>query len=106
MSEPQKIEALLAAIEHSGATFVRNGAEYQPERAVEHLRDKLERAGAKIQSARDFIEGVASRSEASGKPYEMILPDKTRTNTHEWLLAKLAELEGPAAKPSPGKQLP
>jgi hypothetical protein len=103
MSEPQKIEALLAAIEHSGATFVRNGSEYEPERAVEHLRGKLERAGAKIQSARDFIEGIASRSDTSGKPYEMILPDKTRTNTHEWLLAKLAELEGPPVKAAPAK---
>jgi hypothetical protein len=70
---------------------------------VEHLRSKLETAGKKIKTARDFIEGVASKSETSGKPYEMILPDKTRMNTHEWLSKKLAELEGLPVKPGLSK---
>ncbi len=103
LSEPQKIAALLEAIEQSGATFVRNGTEYESTKAVEHLRSKLEMAGDRIKTARDFIEGVASKSETSGKPYEMILPDRTRMNTREWLSKRLAELEGPAARPASTK---
>jgi hypothetical protein len=43
LTEPQKIERLLAAVEASGAIFVRNGDEHTAKQAAEHLRRSEER---------------------------------------------------------------
>lgn len=95
-AEQAKIDALLGRIAESNGTFIRNGKEYTAKKAVAHLASKLRRAGRRVQTARDFIAGIASRSLQSGKPYELRLPDGTRMPLRGWLEARLAEIEGNA----------
>jgi hypothetical protein len=50
-----------------------------------------------VQTARQFILGVASHSEETGKPYEIRLPDGTQKSIQVWLLERLAVYEKGAA---------
>lgn len=92
-AEQSKIDWLLTQIGGSGATFIRNGKDYDAKKAVSHLRSKLFWAGKRGQTARDFILGVASHSEETGKSYEIRFPDGRRMPVGEWLLERLNELE-------------
>lgn len=88
--EQAKIEWLLVEVGNSKAVFIRNGKEYDAEKAVSHLKTKLLFAGRRVQTARQFIVGVASHSEESGKPYEIRLPDGNQQKLETWLLDRLA----------------
>jgi hypothetical protein len=88
--EQAKIDWLLKEIGNSKAVFVRNGKEYEAEKAVSHLKSKLFFAGSRVQTARQFITGVASHSEESGKPYEIRLPGGNLQKLETWLLERLA----------------
>ena len=68
-AEQKRIDFLLDAVRHANAVFIRNGAEHPPEKAASHLKFKLFMAGERVQTVRDFIEGVASHSEETGRPY-------------------------------------
>src|SRR5689334_15488354 len=72
-AEQAKIDWLLDRIQTSDAVFIRNGKEYDGQKTAGHLKTKLWWAGDRVQTARDFIQGVASKSEESGKPYEIRL---------------------------------
>jgi len=87
-------------VRESGATFIRNGKEYDAERTVSHLKQKLFLAGARVRTASDFVRGVATHSEASGRPYLLRLPGGEVRPLGDWLLEKLAAIERPPA-PSP-----
>ncbi|MCC6409977.1 MAG: DUF5329 family protein [Planctomycetes bacterium] len=100
LTEPQKIEQLLAAIEKSGATFVRNGDEHTAKEAAEHLRSKW-RDAVEVRTARDFIEHCATKSSLSGEPYRMKFGDGTTVTTRDWLTQKLATLENAGARAEP-----
>src|SRR5207247_11386988 len=76
--EQNKVDWLLTEVANSKATFIRNGKEYEAARAVEHLKFKLLFAGRRVQTARQFIVGVASRSRETGKPYEIRLAEADR----------------------------
>jgi hypothetical protein len=91
--EQARIDWLLAEVGNSKAVFLRNGKEYDASRAVSHLKTKLFFAGKRVQTAREFIVGVASHSEETGKPYEIRLPDGTRKPMEVWLLERLAVYE-------------
>ena len=91
--EQAKIDWLLKEIGDSKAVFIRNGKEYEADKAVSHLKTKLLFAGGRVQTARQFIVGVASHSEASGKPYEIRLPDGNQQKLETWLLERLAVYE-------------
>ena len=92
--EKQKIEAL---IKHVGdlkdAKFVRNGSAYEPATAVRFLRGKWAANKAGVESARDFIDKVATRSETSGKPYLLRFSDGKEIPSREFLLAELTKIE-------------
>ena len=96
--EQSKIDYLIGEVKGSPATFLRNGAEHTGTRAGAHLARKLRFAGKRVQTARDFIVGIASKSQASGKPYEIRWPDGRRQPLAEWLTSRLAlyEKEHPA----------
>jgi hypothetical protein len=96
--EQNKIDYLIGEVESSPATFLRNGAEHTGTRAAAHLARKLRFAGKRVQTARDFIVGIATKSETSGKAYEIRWPDGRRQPLAEWLTARLAlyEKEHPA----------
>ncbi len=93
VAEQEKIDWLLSEIERSDATFLRNGAEFDGRKAASHLKMKLFWAGKRVQTARDFISGVCSHSEASGKPYEVRFKDDTRRPLEKWLFDRLETFE-------------
>ena len=92
LTEKQKIEYLIAQIAKQDAVFIRNGSEYAPSKAAEHLRMKYNRAGD-IQTALQFIEKLGTSSSMSGKPYLMRYKNGKTVNVGEWLKAELLKLE-------------
>jgi len=96
-AEQAKIDWLLMEIQNSKATFIRNGSEYDAVKAVSHLKTKLLFAGRRVQTVRQFIVGVASHSEETGKPYEIRQPDGKQGPMETWLLERLAVFEKGAA---------
>jgi hypothetical protein len=92
-AEQAKIDMLLSEIENADATFVRNGSEYEGRKAASHLRTKLFFAGKRVQTARDFVTGVASHSEESGQPYEIRPRGGAARPLADWLLERLRRLE-------------
>jgi hypothetical protein len=99
--EQTKIDWLLAEIGNSKATFIRNGQEYDASKAASHLKTKLLFAGKRVQTVRQFIVGVASHSEETGKPYEIRLSDGRRGPMEVWLLERLAVYEKGASQLKP-----
>jgi hypothetical protein len=92
--EQEKIDFLISEVQHSQAVFIRNGSEYGGEKAASHLKSKLWFAGKRVQTARDFIMGVASHSEESGKPYEIRVKGAAATRPlGDWLVERLVEYE-------------
>jgi hypothetical protein len=87
--EQTKIDFLVGEVRNSPAIFIRNGREYTASRAASHLSTKLKFAGRRVQNARQFVIGIASHSEETGKPYEIRWPDGRRQPLAEWLLARL-----------------
>lgn len=87
--EQTKIDFLVGEVRNSEAIFIRNGREYPAGRAASHLSTKLRFAGRRVQNAHQFVIGIASRSEETGKPYEIRWPDGRRQPLAEWLLARL-----------------
>jgi Family of unknown function (DUF5329) len=84
-----QIDALLGAVATSGCQVERNGELHSANEAEAHLRLKLERAGARVQTAQQFIEHVASGSSVSGKPYRMVCPGQPVLDAQQWLRARL-----------------
>ena len=75
------------------AKFIRNGSTYEPATAVRFLRGKWEANDAKVKTARDFIDKVASVSGTSGKPYLMRFSDGKEISSREFLIAELKKIE-------------
>lgn len=101
-AEQKKIDWLIGKVEQSNAVFVRNGTAYDAAKAASHLRFKLFMAGSRVQTVKDFVEGVASTSSETGKPY-LIRPRgaSAAMPMHEWLTARLAEYDRGQGKPIP-----
>ena len=97
-AEQVKIDWLLARIRTTDAVFIRNGKEYAGEKAAGHLKTKLWWAGSRVQTAREFIARVATKSEESGKPYEIRFADGISMPLGRWLSERLDELEKSAEK--------
>lgn len=93
-SEADKIEALIQSVARlSNAVFVRNGTVYDAKAAADHLRQKLQKAGSRVQTAEDFIRYCGSTSSMSGKPYQIRYADGRVVTSEAFLRARLAELE-------------
>lgn len=95
--EQLKINMLVQEMRKLDAKFVRNGSEYSPERAYDHIQYKRKRAGDRIKTARQFIEYLASRSSFSGRSYHIEFSNGTRITSRSWFLRKLYNLESRAA---------
>lgn len=103
-AEQGKIDWLLSEIERSDAMFVRNGSTYDGPKAASHLRSKLFFAGKRVQTARDFIAGVCTHSEASGKPYEIRPRGGAPRPLADWLLERLNRFEArPTVSATPAR---
>lgn len=80
--------------------FVRNGQQFDGKKAASHLKGKLFFAGKRVQTARDFIVGIASHSEESGKPYTVRHGTGTAEPLGNWLSRRLEGYEKANAPPS------
>lgn len=94
LTEQHKIEILVHSIGNPDLTFIRNGDEYSAAVAKSHVKKKLDYAGSRIKTARQFISKIASSSHFSGTPYYVRLPDGKKVPSRDWLLRKLSEIEG------------
>ena len=92
-SEPERIEALIAAIAASGIVFIRNGTEHSASEAADHLRTKYSRAGDRVETAEQFIDVLGSTSSQSGEPYRVRLPDGTERDAGPWLHEQLKDID-------------
>jgi hypothetical protein len=100
-AEQKKIDWLIDQVGQSKATFIRNGTGYDSAKAVSHLKFKLFMAGSRVQTVKDFVEGVASSSSETGNSYLIRLPGAAApTPMHDWLTAKLAEYEKAQRRPA------
>lgn len=100
-AEQAKIDFLLQEVKKSDDVFVRNGREYSGPRASGHLATKLRFAGKRVQTATDFILGIASKSEETGKLYEIRTREGHREPLRDWLLARLHLHEQARPAPTP-----
>lgn len=92
LTETQKIESLIAFIAKQEGVFLRNGGEYTPGQAAEHLRMKWKKGGSAIKTADIFIEKLASTSSVSGKPYQIRLKNGQVVNLGPLLKVELKRL--------------
>lgn len=100
-TEKQKIEALIAHVAAlDNATFIRNGDEYPPADAADHMRTKWEYAGSRVKTALQFIEHIASKSSMSGDPYLIRFDDGSETESGPYLSDVLREIETAANNPA------
>ena len=91
--EKLKIESLIKQVAGlKDATFIRNGSGYTSNTAVTFLQLKWQANAAKIKTARDFIDNIASMSGA-GKPYLIRFKDGKELIGRDFLLAELSKLE-------------
>jgi hypothetical protein len=92
--ERQKIEALIKYIsEMNDARFLRNSSTYDAKTAANFLRRKWAANNSDVNSARDFIDKIATFSGTSGKPYVVRFKDGREAPTREILLVALKDIE-------------
>lgn len=89
----EEINKLLTFVEHSECQFIRNGQAFSGPVARAHLERKLGYLEEKhlIVSAEDFIDLAATKSNASGLPYEVRCPDGLHA-ANLWLRTALQRL--------------
>jgi hypothetical protein len=94
LAEKQKIETLIKQVgDLKDATFVRNGSSYRADNAVTFLRLKWQANDARVKTARDFIDKVASFSGTSGRPYLIRFKDGKEIKSQDFFLAELKRIE-------------
>lgn len=94
LTESQKIDALIASIEHlPGAVFIRNGSEYDATKAAAHLRMKRDYAGKRIKTAEQFIDKLATASSMTGKPYRIRFADGRTVDSAVFFHDQLKRIE-------------
>lgn len=81
-----EVNYLLSYVETSGCSFYRNGSWYDGARARAHLQTKYDYMAARklIGSADDFIDGGASKSSFSGKPYRIRCGTAAAVDSGPW----------------------
>jgi hypothetical protein len=84
----REIDHLLTFVATSSCTFVRNGTEYPPDKARDHLASKYQFAGSKITTAEEFIKYLATESSMSGELYH-VKCGKTDALSGVWLTDEL-----------------
>ena len=84
----EEIDHLLNFIKTSDCIFIRNSSRHDSEEAVKHIEKKYNYLKKRIKSTEDFIQGAATKSSLSGKPY-MIICNGREMITADWLRAEL-----------------
>jgi hypothetical protein len=97
------VDYLIARVEKSDWKFIRNGDEHTGKEASEHMRRKYNHFKKEIKTPEDFIEKCASKSELSGKPYNVKKPDGSTMKCGEWMKTLLDEHRKSTERPEPVK---
>ena len=84
----REIQHLMAYIAGAECRFIRNGKEYSPEAARNHIQKKYEYARNRIKTTEEFIQGIASKSSISGKAYMVRCNDQIMLCA-DWLRVEL-----------------
>ena len=87
-SNSDEIEHLLSFVAQSGCIFERNGNQYDPVEAREHIQRKYNHIRDRISTTEDFIRYAASESSISGKKYHATCNGETITSG-DWLSKEL-----------------
>ena len=95
-----EIDHLLAFVGSSGCTYVRNGKQYDPAEARDHIERKYDYIKDRISTTEEFIRHAATQSSISGKPYTVICGGQEEPSA-DWLQRELARYR--AAGPEPGR---
>ena len=96
-SSQDEIDHLLKFVAASTCTFVRNGTEYPPDKARDHLASKYQFAGSRITTAEEFIKYLATESSMSGELYH-VKCGKTDALSGVWLTNELNRYRKEAAR--------
>lgn len=96
-----EVDALLARLQTSGCQFNRNGSWYSAAEARSHLLRKLDYLEGKslVRNTEQFIELGASKSSASGKPYQVRCGQAAATDSGPWLNSELKVMRQQASTP-------
>jgi hypothetical protein len=101
-AEQQKITYLIDSVAAlQGATFIRNGTDYDAARAASHMRLKLRFAGSRVETADDFIKYCATRSSVTGTRYTIRFPDGRVVDAATFLHTRLTAYPRPTASSTP-----
>ncbi|WP_431108209.1 DUF5329 family protein [Variovorax paradoxus] len=97
-SEQKLIDTLIQRVSQmKTVTFMRNGKEHDADDAAKHMQAKFDHFKDEIATAEDFIDRCASRSEMTGKAYQVKMPNGSLKDANEFLKAELRTLrKGPA----------
>jgi len=83
------INYLLAFVEKSDCTFIRNNSAYTAKEAVVHMQRKYDHFKDEIKTPEDFIRLSASKSLMSGEPYMVKTEAGQHLKSATWLLEAL-----------------
>lgn len=93
MPENEVIERLLQSVAGlQDAVLKRNGSDHPPAESAEHLRRKWESEDE--MTAEQFIDGIATKSSLSGRPYEIRYGDGRVEVLADFLRAELRKIRG------------
>lgn len=84
-----EIDHLINYIQSSECIFIRNGKNYSPDEAIEHIKKKYEYFRNRIDSTEQFIELCATKSTMSNKPYLINCREEEVVECGIWLLREL-----------------
>ena len=100
-SEQKLIDTLILRVSNMKTmTFMRNGDEHNAANAAKHMQAKFDHFKDEIVTAEDFIDRCASRSEVTGKPYQVKLSNGVVKDAKEFLTAELHTLRKGGGKPA------
>ena len=100
-SEQKLIDTLILRVSNMKTmTFMRNGDEHNAADAAKHMQAKFDHFKDEIVTAEDFIDRCASRSEVTGKPYQVKLSNGVVKDAKEFLTAELHTLRKGGGKPA------
>lgn len=98
LTEEEKINKLIEYVRNlPGATFSRNGKDYTPVKAADHLQSKYNKHKKKIKTAQDFVKNIATNS-ATNEPYQIHFQDGNTIKCGDLLQQELEKLEHPSWK--------
>lgn len=101
-----EIAHLLAYLAESDCEFFRNGSWYDAESAVRHIQRKHDHLARRdrITTTESFIEGAASRSSTSGRPYRVRCTGAAEIDSAEWFRAELSRHRSATRRDEPSAQ--